>query len=1216
MCKTGSYAISDSKRNNSSLKTFVCTFLVFLALLLLIYLLMFALKGNSTANKKRYMAGGTFDSLRNNEKSTTTIRSKFTRPSKEIVSTTESITQSMTYSSATTFFPTTREIISDRDISNSKDSESTANIIIETSRIDTTEKTARTDGTTSVENSETTSSIETRQNPTIAIADETTNVENLETTSSTETGGKSTIAITDGMTNVDNLEITSSTETGEKSTIAITDGMTNVDNLETTSSTETRENPTIASSILWTTNRNLDNTAESDTTENSTMDNISTDTETHITGLKATQQTETTEDPTVSSTITTILTTSTRNLFLNAPKDSTENATEDTTTIETSSSTSEIFGITDLKTTQQSDTTEYPTVVSTITTTINTPMIPIVVTNEDTTMDTTSTEDTVATLAVLGTTNMRSLKTTTNTENPSTILTTPTHEANTDTTENATVGTTSIDTSNSTYAITPNILNEDLDSTMNTRTTDNHTISDSTYMTTAISVGQNLDDTTHTGTSDNSMMNTSSTDSLLTTITIKRNLFGTTEVITDYSETETFLPYRTTLRPLPEMPPCSLPACKEAASRVVALMNHDATPCHDFYDYACGGQIISEVSFFEKMFDGLNEKIRDLPSTSEEYLSHFSNFYRSCVDYETSFGMKKRLKFLDEPKKRSITDLFIDLILTQSMPFFDIGLGITNSGKYIFEVTIPNRSTLKTSLEKYSFLDNMREECLEESTEYIHNNTLDLKPMLKYIENCVHEKTKNYVRKYANEMNVLSNLPEMDFLGKFCKQEHVNGLLNLMKNLESLRLQYRLDSENLEPHNCRTINTSILNGNERMVALGFNWIDFFQGITKGVTISDDMEIKICHEDYLMKVFHIFAQNSNLPEILNLWSSMQTYKNTVVDRETFERETVCMRLGTELMPDIATYLLEDINADTQRDVFPLIVDIFDSLKIQFNRSMSTVNKKGDAYGKFMQTLQDIHLTAITPGDFDSLRNNYLHLNVSKELHQLNIKTLLGNYKKNIYSLVSQEVSSESLLKYFVNPFETEPRIFYPVKSIVFQPGFLHGISTDLPDNTRLATKIFLLAEQLVKYFMETETLKPDDSIRNLLNEFLHNDGRPIQSGFIDEVEYVFDGNQYMIKNTGCERQCLNSDELTIDNLAFKLATEIFKSMDRTPLMFLDEAFSYEQVFLLMTAQGFCKHNDLVNFLKDFSDGKLPSPMKIRNIMKNSYFFETKFHCYLL
>ncbi|XP_074025670.1 uncharacterized protein isoform X7 [Leptinotarsa decemlineata] len=1142
MCKTGSYAISDSKRNNSSLKTFVCTFLVFLALLLLIYLLMFALKGNSTANKKRYMAGGTFDSLRNNEKSTTTIRSKFTRPSKEIVSTTESITQSMTYSSATTFFPTTREIISDRDISNSKDSESTANIIIETSRIDTTEKTAitaeithvenlettsntaamkhpttaRTDGTTSVENSETTSSIETRQNPTIAIADETTNVENLETTSSTETGGKSTIAITDGMTNVDNLEITSSTETGEKSTIAITDGMTNVDNLETTSSTETRENPTIASSILWTTNRNLDNTAESDTTENSTMDNISTDTETHITGLKATQQTETTEDPTVSSTITTILTTSTRNLFLNAPKDSTENATEDTTTIETSSSTSEIFGITDLKTTQQSDTTEYPTVVSTITTTINTPMIPIVVTNEDTTMDTTSTEDTVATLAVLGTTNMRSLKTTTNTENPSTILTTPTHEANTDTTENATVGTTSIDTSNSTYAITPNILNEDLDSTMNTRTTDNHTISDSTYMTTAISVGQNLDDTTHTGTSDNSMMNTSSTDSLLTTITIKRNLFGTTEVITDYSETETFLPYRT----------------------------------------------------------------------------------------------------MDEPKKRSITDLFIDLILTQSMPFFDIGLGITNSGKYIFEVTIPNRSTLKTSLEKYSFLDNMREECLEESTEYIHNNTLDLKPMLKYIENCVHEKTKNYVRKYANEMNVLSNLPEMDFLGKFCKQEHVNGLLNLMKNLESLRLQYRLDSENLEPHNCRTINTSILNGNERMVALGFNWIDFFQGITKGVTISDDMEIKICHEDYLMKVFHIFAQNSNLPEILNLWSSMQTYKNTVVDRETFERETVCMRLGTELMPDIATYLLEDINADTQRDVFPLIVDIFDSLKIQFNRSMSTVNKKGDAYGKFMQTLQDIHLTAITPGDFDSLRNNYLHLNVSKELHQLNIKTLLGNYKKNIYSLVSQEVSSESLLKYFVNPFETEPRIFYPVKSIVFQPGFLHGISTDLPDNTRLATKIFLLAEQLVKYFMETETLKPDDSIRNLLNEFLHNDGRPIQSGFIDEVEYVFDGNQYMIKNTGCERQCLNSDELTIDNLAFKLATEIFKSMDRTPLMFLDEAFSYEQVFLLMTAQGFCKHNDLVNFLKDFSDGKLPSPMKIRNIMKNSYFFETKFHCYLL
>uniref|UniRef100_A0A8C0V7C0 Neprilysin n=1 Tax=Cyanistes caeruleus TaxID=156563 RepID=A0A8C0V7C0_CYACU len=89
---------------------------------------------------------------------------------------------------------------------------------------------------------------------------------------------------------------------------------------------------------------------------------------------------------------------------------------------------------------------------------------------------------------------------------------------------------------------------------------------------------------------------------------------------------------------------CKTPDCIKSAARILENMDPSARPCHDFYQYACGGwlkrNVIPETSSRYSNFDILRDELEvvlkdvlDTPSTSDiPAVQKAKTLYRSCIN--------------------------------------------------------------------------------------------------------------------------------------------------------------------------------------------------------------------------------------------------------------------------------------------------------------------------------------------------------------------------------------------------------------------------------------------------------------------------------------------------------------------------------------------------------------------------------------------------------
>ncbi|CAM6031901.1 unnamed protein product, partial [Sphagnum compactum] len=88
---------------------------------------------------------------------------------------------------------------------------------------------------------------------------------------------------------------------------------------------------------------------------------------------------------------------------------------------------------------------------------------------------------------------------------------------------------------------------------------------------------------------------------------------------------------------------CLTSACVKAAADLIKNMNENVSPCDDFYKFACGGWVDSQVipddktsvSVFSLLQDELNNKLRGiLPSDKDEpeFFAKMRNMYKSCMN--------------------------------------------------------------------------------------------------------------------------------------------------------------------------------------------------------------------------------------------------------------------------------------------------------------------------------------------------------------------------------------------------------------------------------------------------------------------------------------------------------------------------------------------------------------------------------------------------------
>jgi hypothetical protein len=91
-------------------------------------------------------------------------------------------------------------------------------------------------------------------------------------------------------------------------------------------------------------------------------------------------------------------------------------------------------------------------------------------------------------------------------------------------------------------------------------------------------------------------------------------------------------------------PVCESAICKTAASRILSTMNHSATPCEDFYEFACGRVYQTDEDSTEANDAKVLARLDVVNNSSAKYERDFTRFYQSCLQHENYFNYRKRME--------------------------------------------------------------------------------------------------------------------------------------------------------------------------------------------------------------------------------------------------------------------------------------------------------------------------------------------------------------------------------------------------------------------------------------------------------------------------------------------------------------------------------------------------------------------------------------------
>ncbi|RZF42294.1 hypothetical protein LSTR_LSTR003912 [Laodelphax striatellus] len=146
---------------------------------------------------------------------------------------------------------------------------------------------------------------------------------------------------------------------------------------------------------------------------------------------------------------------------------------------------------------------------------------------------------------------------------------------------------------------------------------------------------------------------------------------------------------------------CQSNACREAAERVTAALKWSADPCHDFYQFACGGwgrhQALTALQ--ERVDNNLRHLLSDATSGNFKKLG---DFYQSCVGAESNSLLSPMFDLLDElggylpPTSQGFVDVSLllgKLLRVNGAPMFDVYIDrdLQNGTRHVIFVDLPRR---------------------------------------------------------------------------------------------------------------------------------------------------------------------------------------------------------------------------------------------------------------------------------------------------------------------------------------------------------------------------------------------------------------------------------------------------------------------------------------------------------------------------------------------
>ncbi|XP_028131522.1 uncharacterized protein LOC114327191 isoform X2 [Diabrotica virgifera virgifera] len=300
---------------------------------------------------------------------------------------------------------------------------------------------------------------------------------------------------------------------------------------------------------------------------------------------------------------------------------------------------------------------------------------------------------------------------------------------------------------------------------------------------------------------------------------------------------------------------CSKPICKKTTSEMLLSMDHNADACEEFFEMVCGNQV-AEKGFTSDSFETLEYYLNNkITYTSEKYLQDFKRFYDSCLQYSQDFGYLRNLDLIVSQATNDLTEVFVEAILTQSMPFFDIGLDIdVNDESYKFVLTLPGVSYLKTHTSGWSVFEEVERECLEEAQNSVASKTVDLEEMYSKYTKCKRDVLLKYAQEFEAVMKLTNKMTD--------NEAHLEELIKLYQKVQLP--QEIIRTKQIE----KTFVSITINDLDNKYGL-IDWKIFFGKLINNQTITGTEKVLVAFPEYFRDVF---AEFKNMDQRLNFFIS--------------------------------------------------------------------------------------------------------------------------------------------------------------------------------------------------------------------------------------------------------------------------------------------------------------------------------------------------------